>query len=78
VSGMDGTALWLTLLIPAAERNDVRGRQRAFLILLGPVVTVAAIVLTALAGPGWTWPCPAGSTAGKEVPGRKCGCRSRL
>ncbi len=52
--GLDGTALWLTLLIPGAERNDVRGRQRAFLFLLGPVVTVTA--LTALAGPGWTWP----------------------
>ncbi len=35
--GLDGTALWLTLMIPGAERNDVRGRQRAFLFLLAPV-----------------------------------------
>ena len=54
--GQDGTALWLTLVIPGAERNDVRGRQRAFLFLFGPVVTVAAVALTALAGPAWTWP----------------------
>ena len=54
--GQDGTALWLTLVIPGAERNDVHGRQRAFLFLFGPVVTVAAVALTALAGPAWTWP----------------------
>ena len=54
--GFDGTALWLTLVIPGAERNDVRGRQRAFLLVLGPVVAVAAIALTALAGSAWTWP----------------------
>jgi hypothetical protein len=54
--GFDGTALWLTLVVPGAERNDMRGRQRALLFLLGPVVTVAAIALTALAGSGWTWP----------------------
>jgi hypothetical protein len=54
--GLDGTALWLTLLIPGAERHDVRGRQRAFLLVFGPVVTVAAVVLVALAGSGWTWP----------------------
>jgi ABC-2 type transport system permease protein len=41
---------------PGAERNDVHGRQRAFLFLFGPVVTVAAVALTALAGPAWTWP----------------------
>jgi mannose-6-phosphate isomerase-like protein (cupin superfamily) len=54
--GQDGTALWLTLVIPGAERNDVHGRQRASLFLFGPVVTVAAVALTALAGPAWTWP----------------------
>lgn len=54
--GADGTALWLTMVIPGAERNDVRGRQRAFLFLFGPIVTVAAIALTALSGVGWTWP----------------------
>jgi hypothetical protein len=54
--GQDGTALWLTLVIPGAERNDVHGRQRAFLFLFGPVVTIAAVTLTALAGPTWTWP----------------------
>ena len=54
--GQDGTALWLTLVIPGAERNDVHGRQRAFLLLFGPATMVAAVTLTALAGPAWTWP----------------------
>ncbi|MDG4823125.1 hypothetical protein O7635_14815 [Asanoa sp. WMMD1127] len=38
----DGTALWQTLLLPGAERVDVRGRQRAWLLLVGP----AAVGLT--------------------------------
>ncbi len=54
--GLDGTALWLTLLIPGAERHDVRGRQRALLFVFGPVVTVTAVVLVTLAGSHWTWP----------------------
>jgi ABC-2 type transport system permease protein len=38
----DGTALWQTLLAPGAERADIRGRQRAWLL----VVTPAAVALT--------------------------------
>ncbi|GIF74539.1 hypothetical protein [Asanoa siamensis] len=44
----DGTALWQTLLAPGAERADVRGRQRAWLMLVAPV----AIALT-VAGAIW-------------------------
>ncbi|MEU1841528.1 hypothetical protein [Micromonospora chersina] len=40
----DGTALWHTLLAPGNERADVRGRQLAWLVLVGP----PAVVLTAL------------------------------
>jgi hypothetical protein len=76
--GQDGTALWLTLVIPGAERNDVHGRQRAFLFLFGPVVTVAAVALTALAGPAWTWPWVLALTRHCSATGSGCwhGCRS--
>ncbi|MEV0714404.1 hypothetical protein [Asanoa sp. NPDC050611] len=43
----DGTALWQTLLTPGAERADVRGRQRAWLLLVAPValaMTVAGAI----------------------------------
>lgn len=40
----DGTALWQTLLAPGNERADVRGRQLAWLVLVGP----PAVVLTAI------------------------------
>ncbi|SNT13386.1 ABC-2 type transport system permease protein [Asanoa hainanensis] len=43
----DGTALWQTLLAPGAERADIRGRQRAFLLLVAPpalAMTVAGAI----------------------------------
>jgi ABC-2 type transport system permease protein len=40
----DGTALWQTLLAPGVERADVRGRQLAWLLVVGP----AAVLLTVL------------------------------
>ncbi|WP_262287062.1 hypothetical protein [Micromonospora sp. MA102] len=40
----DGTALWQTLLAPGNERADVRGRQLAWMLVVGP----PAVVLTAL------------------------------
>jgi len=52
----DGTALWLTLLVPAAERPDVRGRQWAFLLVFAPVTIVIAVVFAAVSGLTWTWP----------------------
>ena len=54
--GQDGTALWLTLLIPGAERHDVRGRQWAWLAVFAPGTLAAAVILTALSGQAWTWP----------------------
>ncbi|MEV4537960.1 hypothetical protein AB0J82_29690 [Asanoa sp. NPDC049518] len=44
----DGTALWQTLLAPGAERADIRGRQRAWLLLVAP----PAVAMTA-AGAIW-------------------------
>jgi ABC-2 type transport system permease protein len=51
--GMDGSALWHTLVVPGAERADVRGRQVAWLLVVGPVALVLALVLPALSDPGF-------------------------
>lgn len=52
----DGTALWLTLVVPGAERTDVRGRQLAWLVVVAPLgvgLTVAGVLVS---GHHWTWP----------------------
>ncbi|MGD9894344.1 MAG: hypothetical protein AB7R89_10680 [Dehalococcoidia bacterium] len=54
--GVDGTALWLTLMTPDAERDDVRGRQLAWLLAVAPVAILISIVATALSGQGAVWP----------------------
>ena len=53
--GMDGSALWHTLVVPGAEAVDVRGRQLAWLLIVGPVTLVLAIVLPGLTNPA-TYP----------------------
>ncbi|MFC4858310.1 hypothetical protein [Actinophytocola glycyrrhizae] len=53
--GMDGSALWHTLVAPGAERVDVRGRQVAWLLVVGPVALLLALVLPAVSDPG-TYP----------------------
>ncbi|MFC4114441.1 hypothetical protein [Nonomuraea zeae] len=35
--GQDGTALWMTLMLPGKEKEDVRARQLAWLTLFGPL-----------------------------------------
>ena len=50
--GMDGSALWHTLVVPGAERADVRGRQVAWLLIVGPVALLLALLLPALSDPG--------------------------
>jgi ABC-2 type transport system permease protein len=50
--GMDGSAIWHTLVIPGAAWIDVRGRQVAWLVIVGPVTLLLAIVLPAVADPG--------------------------
>lgn len=47
----DGTALWLTLMIPDAK--DVRGRQLAWLATVGPPATALTVTLTALVDGPW-------------------------
>jgi ABC-2 type transport system permease protein len=50
--GLDGSGLWHTLVVPGAERADVRGRQVAWLLLVGPVALVLALVLPGVSDPG--------------------------
>lgn len=76
VYGAEGTALWLTRMIPGVEPADVRGRQVAWLLVVTPVIVVVAVALTALSGQSWAWPwvlaaLPAvlGGTAGLMVAG---------
>ncbi|GAA1369237.1 hypothetical protein [Catellatospora chokoriensis] len=54
--GLDGTALWLTLVDPGRIRADVRGRQVAWLIQVAPVAVALTVAGTALGGGAWTWP----------------------
>jgi len=56
VYGDDGTALWLTRMVPGVERADVRGRQAAWLLVVAPVMVALTVALTALSGQGWAWP----------------------
>jgi ABC-2 type transport system permease protein len=52
----DGTALWTTLMVPQAERPDVRGRQLAWLLAIAPPAILATVVGGLIAGERWTWP----------------------
>ncbi|MET8000806.1 hypothetical protein [Nonomuraea glycinis] len=54
--GSDGTALWLTLMTPGAERADVRGRQLAWLLIVGPAAVVLSLAGTLVSGEAWAWP----------------------
>lgn len=49
--GMDGSALWHTLVTPGAARADVRGRQLAWLLVVGPVAMLLTLVLPAVSDP---------------------------
>src|SRR5699024_2994351 len=54
--GFDGSALWHTMVTPNAYRADVRGRQLAWALLVGPVGLVLAAVMPAVAGAGYAYP----------------------
>ncbi|NLX09609.1 MAG: hypothetical protein GXY36_08125 [Chloroflexi bacterium] len=54
--GLDGSALWQTILTPGAERIDIRGRQWAWLLIFGPVSLAVTIVFTLVTGHHWAWP----------------------
>ena len=54
--GQDGTALWLTLLMPGSERADIRGRQLAWLALFAPMTLVLTAAGMAAGGRPDLWP----------------------
>lgn len=43
--GFDGSALWHTLVIPGAERADIRGRQLGWALIVAPLGLLLAAVL---------------------------------
>jgi ABC-2 type transport system permease protein len=54
--GSDGPSLALTIVTPRAAEVDIRGRQGAWLLLVGPYALIVSVVLTVLSGQGWAWP----------------------
>ena len=54
--GQDGTALWLTLLMPGGEGADVRGRQLAWLTLFAPMSLLLTGAGMAASGRPDLWP----------------------
>lgn len=54
--GQDGTAMWLTVLMPGSERADVRGRQLAWLTIFAPMTLVLTVVGMAVGGHRELWP----------------------
>ncbi|MEV4175361.1 hypothetical protein [Nonomuraea sp. NPDC049709] len=49
--GTDGTSLWLALMTPGS--SDVRGRQLAWLVTVGPVAVLVAVAFTLITGGPW-------------------------
>ncbi|WP_433796362.1 hypothetical protein [Actinoplanes sp. CA-252034] len=54
--GLDGTALWLSLVNPGGERAEIRGRQLAWLLQVAPVGVVLTVAGTIAGGDAQTWP----------------------
>lgn len=54
--GMDGTAVWQTIVTPGAARADVRGRALAWLLLVGPVALLASLILPGALGQTHLYP----------------------
>ncbi|QUQ68035.1 hypothetical protein [Kutzneria sp. CA-103260] len=54
--GFDGTSVWHTIVTPGAARADVRGRQWAWALIVGPVAILAGVLLPGLAGREWAYP----------------------
>ena len=54
--GMDGTAIWLTLMTPLNLRLDVGAGRLPVILVIGVPGLIATVVLTALSGETWAWP----------------------
>lgn len=57
---VDGTAVWLTVMVPGAARIDVRARQAAFLLIHAPPVVLLSVLLTWWSGQASAWPLVTG------------------
>ena len=69
--GNDGSSLWLTISVPGSARPDIRGRQLAWLLIVGPYALALTVLLTALSGQAWAWPWALGGVA--ALLGGACG-----
>ena len=54
--GFDGTSLWQTIVTPGAARADVRGRQWAWALIVGPIAILACAILPGAVGAWWAYP----------------------
>lgn len=54
--GSDGLPMRLTVMTPESERADVRGRQCALALLIGPYALCLTVALTLISGQAWAWP----------------------
>ncbi|HEU0165685.1 MAG TPA: hypothetical protein VFQ54_11630 [Thermomicrobiales bacterium] len=54
--GIAGSSFWLTLMTPGAEKNDVRGKQLAFLAVFAPAAILFSTIFTAWGEQTWAWP----------------------
>lgn len=61
--GDDGSAFWLTMVVPGTERVDVRGRQAAWTLVVAPAGLLLTVVFTAVSGQHWSWPWVLGGEA---------------
>jgi ABC-2 type transport system permease protein len=48
--GFDGTSVWHTIVTPGAARADIRGRQWAWALIVGPIAILAGVVLPGATG----------------------------
>ena len=44
------SSMWLTVMTPRSARADIRGRQAAWLIVVGPYAVACTVILTAVSG----------------------------
>jgi ABC-2 type transport system permease protein len=54
--GLDGSALWHTLVVPGADRADVRGRQLGWALVVAPFALLLAVVVPGLTGEPSAYP----------------------
>ena len=60
--GVDGTALWQIIITPRAPRNDVRGRQIAWLLILLLTAVPTTLLFVWWSGVTAAWPAVIGIT----------------